>query len=144
MTSLTGRLVRAADDLRELRIDLHNLALLLLQDEAGLSHDALTTLDMVFQRVGGLAAIDAIERDDGRFYIPPNGTGVTCGICMMSAPVLPTCDCPIRAARGTRNPGTASGCPQIGQSASAIDYTECGACAGATSAPCGCACEVNN
>lgn len=70
MTSLTGRLVRAADDLRELRIDLHNLALLLLQDDAGLSHDALTTLDMVFQRVGGLAAIDAIERDDGRFYIP--------------------------------------------------------------------------
>jgi hypothetical protein len=63
--------VYAADDLRELRIDLHNLALLLLQDEAGLSHDALTTLGMVFQRVGGLAAINARERGDGRFDIPP-------------------------------------------------------------------------
>jgi hypothetical protein len=71
MTNLTSRLVRAADDLRELRTDLHNLALLLLQDDAGLSHDALTTLELVFQRVGGLAAINAKERDDGRFYIPP-------------------------------------------------------------------------
>lgn len=71
MVTLTGRLVRAADDLRELRIDLHNLSLLLLQDDAGMSHDAYTRLELVFQRVGGLAEINARERDDGRFYIPP-------------------------------------------------------------------------
>jgi hypothetical protein len=71
MTSLTGRLVRAADDLRELRIDLHNLALLLLQDDAGLSAESHALLDQVFLRVGGLADINARERNDGRFYIPP-------------------------------------------------------------------------
>jgi hypothetical protein len=71
MTSLTGRLVRAADDLRELRIDLHNLALLLLQDDAGLSAESYALLDQVFLRVGGLADINARERNDGRFYIPP-------------------------------------------------------------------------
>jgi hypothetical protein len=77
MTSLTGRLVRAADDLRELRSDLHNLSLLLLQDEAGMSFDAYTLLERVCQRVGGMAEINATEMDggdiraDGRFYIPP-------------------------------------------------------------------------
>jgi len=71
MTSLTGRLVRAADDLRELRIDLHNLCLLLLQDEAGLSFEAYTLLERVCLRVGGMAEINANERADGRFYIPP-------------------------------------------------------------------------
>lgn len=70
MTSLTSRLVRAADDLLELRIDLHNLSLLLLQDEAGMSAESYALLDQVFLRVGGLAAINARERDDGRFYIP--------------------------------------------------------------------------
>jgi hypothetical protein len=71
MTSLTGRLVRAADDLRELRSDLHNLSLLLLQDEAGMSFDAYTLLELVCQRVGGMAEINARERADGRLYIPP-------------------------------------------------------------------------
>jgi len=71
MTSLTGRLVRAADDLRELRIDLHNLCLLLLQDEAGMSFDAYTLLELVCRRVGGMAEINANERADGRFYLPP-------------------------------------------------------------------------
>ncbi len=71
MTSLTGRLVRAADDLRELRIDLHNLAIRLLEDDAGLSAESYWLRDQVFQRVGGLAAVNARKRDDGRFYIPP-------------------------------------------------------------------------
>jgi hypothetical protein len=63
--------VRAADDLRELRIDLHNLAIRLLEDDAGLSAESYWLLDQVFQRVGGLAAVIARKRDDGRFYIPP-------------------------------------------------------------------------
>lgn len=70
MTSLTSRLVRAADDLRELRIDLHNLSLLLLQDEAGMSFDAYNLLELVCRRVGGMAEINASERAGGRFYIP--------------------------------------------------------------------------
>jgi len=71
MQSITGRMLNAADDLRELRIDLHNLALLLLQDDAGLSAESYALLDQVFLRVGGLADINARERNDGRFYIPP-------------------------------------------------------------------------
>jgi hypothetical protein len=71
MVTLTGRLIRAADDLREMRSDLHNLSLLLLQDEAGLSFDAHALLVLVCQRVGGMAEINARERADGRFYIPP-------------------------------------------------------------------------
>lgn len=71
MVTVTGRLLLAADAVRDLRIDLHNLALLLLQDEAGLSEEAYGQLERVFHRVGGLADINARERADGRYYIPP-------------------------------------------------------------------------
>lgn len=70
-TSVTSRLVHAADDLRNLRIDLHNLAIRLLEDEAGLSAESYWLLDQVFQRVGGLSALHARKRDDGRFYFAP-------------------------------------------------------------------------
>jgi hypothetical protein len=69
--SLTSRLVHAADDLRELRVSLHNLALTLLEDDAGLSAESYRLLDQVFQRVGGLAALTARKRGDGRFYLSP-------------------------------------------------------------------------
>lgn len=70
-TSLTGRLVHAADDLRNLRIDLHNLAIRLLEDDAGLSAESYWLLDQVFQRVGGLAALHARKREDGRLFLSP-------------------------------------------------------------------------
>lgn len=69
--SLTARLVHAADDLREMRIDLHNLAIRLLEDDAGLSAESYWLLDQVFQRVGGLATLTARKREDGRFYLSP-------------------------------------------------------------------------
>ncbi len=69
--SVTSRLLRAADDLRELRIDLHNLAIRLLEDDAGLSAESYWLLDQVFQRVGGLATLTARKRNDGRFYLSP-------------------------------------------------------------------------
>jgi hypothetical protein len=68
--SLTSRLVHAADDLRELRVSLHNLAIRLLEDDAGLSAESYWLLDQVFQRVGGLATL-ARKRNDGRFYLSP-------------------------------------------------------------------------
>lgn len=71
MQSITGRMLKAADDLRELRIDLHNLAILLLEDESGLSAESYWHLDQVFQRVGGLASLNARKREDGRFYLSP-------------------------------------------------------------------------
>jgi len=71
MASVTGRLLRVADDLRELRCDLHRLAIILLRDDEGLSHDAYTTLQMVFNRVGGLADLGAEEYVDGRYYLSP-------------------------------------------------------------------------
>ena len=70
-TSVTSRLVHAADDLRELRIDLHNLAIRLLEDDAGLSAESYWLLDQVFQRVGGMARINAGKRADGRFFLLP-------------------------------------------------------------------------
>jgi hypothetical protein len=71
MSGLTTRLLRVNNDLRDIRIDLHNLALVLLQDEAGLSSEAYERLQRVFREVGCLAEINANERADGRFYIPP-------------------------------------------------------------------------
>jgi hypothetical protein len=71
MQSITGRMLHAADDLRELRIDLHNLAIRLLEDDAGLSAESYWLLDRVFQRVGGMATLTARKREDGRFFLSP-------------------------------------------------------------------------
>jgi len=68
-TSLTGRLVYAADDLRILRDCLHKLAASILTDSNGISTESYTLLCRVFERVGGMASIK-VDATDGRFYIP--------------------------------------------------------------------------
>jgi hypothetical protein len=68
-TSLTNRLVRAADDLRRLRADLNNLAVSLLTDREGISGDAYLLLRSVFDRVGGMPELN-VDATDGRWYIP--------------------------------------------------------------------------
>jgi|688.fasta_scaffold120433_11 hypothetical protein len=68
-TSLTGRLVRAADDLRRLRSDLNSLAVALLTDDNGISQESYGLLRSVFARVGGMPALN-VDATDGRFYIP--------------------------------------------------------------------------
>jgi len=68
-TSLTGRLVRAADDLRLLRADLNSLAVALLTDENGISEEADRLLRSVFDRVGGMPNLN-VDATDGRFYLP--------------------------------------------------------------------------
>jgi hypothetical protein len=67
--SLTGRLVRAADDLRRLRSDLNSLAVALLTDGDGVSEEAYGLLRSVFDRVGGMPNLN-VDATDGRFYIP--------------------------------------------------------------------------
>jgi len=67
--SVTGRLVRAADDLRRLRADLNSLAVCLLTDGDGVSEESYRLLRSVFDRVGGMPALN-VDATDGRFYIP--------------------------------------------------------------------------
>lgn len=68
-TSLTSRLVHAADDLRLLRSDLNSLAVALLTDENGISEEADRLLRSVFDRVGGMPNLN-VDATDGRFYLP--------------------------------------------------------------------------
>jgi hypothetical protein len=62
-------LVRVADDLRMLRADLNELALVLLNDDNGISEDAYVRLRMLFDRVGGMPELN-VDATDGRWYIP--------------------------------------------------------------------------
>lgn len=68
-TSLTSRMIYAADDLRILRDCLHRLAESLLKDGSGISTESYTLLRRVFERVGGMATIK-VDIADGRLYIP--------------------------------------------------------------------------
>jgi len=68
-TSLTSRLVHAADDLRLLRADLNSLAVALLTDENGISEEADRLLRSVFDRVGGMPNLN-VDATDGRLYLP--------------------------------------------------------------------------
>ncbi len=69
MQSITGRMLKAADDLRLLRADLNSLAVALLTDENGISEEADRLLRTVFDRVGGMPHLN-VDATDGRFYLP--------------------------------------------------------------------------
>jgi hypothetical protein len=55
--------------MQELRSDLNNLAILLLDDDNGISTDAYHALVSVFSSVGGMPELNA-DATDGRWYIP--------------------------------------------------------------------------
>jgi hypothetical protein len=68
-TSLTARLVHAAEDLRLLRADVNTLAMCLLDDDNGISEQAYMTLAAVCERLGGMPQLN-VDVTDGRYYIP--------------------------------------------------------------------------
>lgn len=68
-TSLTSRLVQAADGLRLLRSDVNRLAESILTDDNGISEVSYLRLCAVFDRLGGMPEL-TIDATDGRWYMP--------------------------------------------------------------------------
>jgi len=68
-TSLTSRLVHAADDLRLLRSDVNRLAESILAEDHGISEVSYLRLRAVFDRLGGMPELN-VDATDGRWYIP--------------------------------------------------------------------------
>ncbi len=69
MVTLTGRLLRAAEDLQQLRAEVNNLALLLLDNDDGLTEDQYHALSAVMYRLGGMPEL-TVDVTDGRYYLP--------------------------------------------------------------------------
>lgn len=69
MVTLTGRLLRAAEDLALLRAEVNNLALCLLDDDNGISEQQYMALVAVCTRLGGMPELK-VDVTDGRYYTP--------------------------------------------------------------------------
>jgi len=69
MVTLTGRLMLAVDELRELRAEVNDLALLLLDSDDGITEGQYVALAAVMNRLGGMPDLK-VDVTDGRYYIP--------------------------------------------------------------------------
>jgi hypothetical protein len=69
MVTLTGRLIRAAEDLQQLRAEVNTLALLLLDGDDGITEGQYLALEAVMLRLGGMPEL-RVDATDGRYYLP--------------------------------------------------------------------------